>query len=1033
MSVRETAFGALLCSLLLALGASRASAGEPPPWLPRYDLAIRLDTDRGLVSAAQRVTWTNSQPRPARQLVFNAHARYTIPDEDTALLAKTVEILRMAPREALSFDGPALEVQKASVVRSPLSVASHKSATDYGLRTTDLTFHYQDDNPTALVVPLPFAVMPGESVTVDLNFTLRLPRKKGRWGQWNGITMLAQWLPVVAYYGQEGWESPPFIPWHQPFFNEAGLYSARITLPADQKLASTGVVAEERDLGNGWREVAIEPTCARDFSLVCSSRFVEFTGKAGPVNVRVLALPEHEFYGREIVQMACEALPVYGRWFGPYPNKQLTVVEACFGWNGNECGGMVMIDERIFNFPHLARGYVDYLVSHEICHQWWYNAVGTNGYAETWMDEGLATYFSHRLIDRKLGKNNPLLDFPRGLRWLPNIHREDFRNYGMLGVMARGEGKAAVQEMKEFGHLINLSGMTYDRGSRIVGMIEERLGEEAFFDFMRRVYDRYCFRILRVKDFQRELEEYTGRSWDEFFRNWLYRCAMCDWAVERVEIEGDCPRAALARCRKRRPEHPVRVIVHLKQKRECNEPVVLGICLDGGDSYQIRLPIHPDIPVAELAEFPARIESITDGFADERGFSSRTATVRVEILLPSRPTQISADPDRVLLDANPTNNHWKPKIRWRMTPLYFQLDEADVTNAHDTWNVIAGPWLFDATYADPWYTRSPMLGLRVGAFRTQSFSGGGYLAYRTDDRNFVAGLDAHLAHFPGAQTEVGINVERSLATVGPDDMQASRGVLFGRYILTYGSSLYLPPFEYVELFASAQNRWLPGPVHTFPGADLFDDQVALGIHYHKNYLTPYWDPEAGVALDVTYQAGLPIFGSDDFQQVFGQISTVKTMPDPYGWLSDSGYLGWLAQTRWAFRLMGAAGLPDRGQFFSLGGGEHFRGFDLRERQGNITWTASVEWRLPIFKDVCWDVCDHMAGVRNVYLAAFYDVGDAYLLGRSFGPVAHAVGAGLRVDVAWLGLIERTVFRFDIAQTVNADSPLQLWFGIQHPF
>ena len=60
-----------------------------------------------------------------------------------------------------------------------------------------------------------------------------------------------------------------------------------------------------------------------------------------------------------------------------------------------------MIDERVFDMPHLARGYVEYLVSHETCHQWWYNLVGTNGYAETFMDEGAATYFTHRLLDQQ--------------------------------------------------------------------------------------------------------------------------------------------------------------------------------------------------------------------------------------------------------------------------------------------------------------------------------------------------------------------------------------------------------------------------------------------------------------------------------------------------------------------------------------------------------------------------------------------------------------------------------------------------------
>ncbi len=45
--------------------------------------------------------------------------------------------------------------------------------------------------------------------------------------------------------------------------------------------------------------------------------------------------------------------------------------------------------------------------------------------------------------------------------------------------------------MPKFGHLANLSAYAYDRGSKIVGMIEERLGETAFLDFMRTVYQKY--------------------------------------------------------------------------------------------------------------------------------------------------------------------------------------------------------------------------------------------------------------------------------------------------------------------------------------------------------------------------------------------------------------------------------------------------------------------------------------------------------------------------------------------------------------
>src|SRR5205807_1934108 len=212
----------------------------------------------------------------------------------------------------------------------------------------------------------------------------------------------------------------------------------------------------------------------------------------------------------EILKSVGEAIRVYAQCFGAFPHPQLTVAESYFGWNGNECAGLIMIDERVFGMPHLARGYVQYLVAHETCHQWWYNLVGTNGYCETWMDEALATHFSHRFMTDKHGKNNNLLRFPRGLEWLPNIRRQDYRNYGLLGTIGRGENGPILQDLPKFGHIVNLFSLCYDKGSRIVGMIEERLGEAAFADFIRVVHQRYRYRILRVADFQRELEEYTG-------------------------------------------------------------------------------------------------------------------------------------------------------------------------------------------------------------------------------------------------------------------------------------------------------------------------------------------------------------------------------------------------------------------------------------------------------------------------------------------------------------------------------------------
>jgi hypothetical protein len=983
---------AMLLAAWLMFHCLPATGAEIPAWLPKYDLDIRLDIEGHAAHVIERVTWTNHHELPSSELIFNAHSHYKLPADDVGKIAKIIELLRMSPGEAIDFEGYACDVQNVKAGE------------------TQVPFHYQPENETALVIPLPRPVKQGESVTVEIDFIMHLPQKQGRWGQWQDVTFLSNWLPVLAYYDEKGWQPTPYIPWHQPFFNEAGVYTARVTLPADQKIACTGSIQAKRDLGNNLQQVDMFVPAARDFAFLCSPRFEEYADQVGGVKVRCLAFPEHEHYARFMLRCVCEAIPVYTQWFGPYPYPEFTVVESYFGWNGNECSGLVMIDERIFGMPHAAAGFVDYLVSHETCHQWWYNVVGTNGYCETWMDEGLATYFGHHLMDQKHGRNSNMLTFPKALEWLPNIQRETYRTYGMFGTIGRGETGPTVQEMPRYSHLANLLSMCYDRGGRIVGMIEDCLGESAFFDFMRTIYSRYYFRIIRVADFQRELEAYTGRSWESFFHDWLYGAGMSDWCVDDVKIEAGHGRRL--RWMSRLTEGPCQATILLKQKAENTEQTVLGIRTDNGNGYQIRIPIQPGIAHLELDNPKATVDFVSDN------------CVRVVVELPCRPMQIAVDPDQVLVDADPSNNYWKPQIRWRFVPLYTQLEETDLTTSYDRWNIIVGPWIYGPAYKDPWFTRSTMAGVRAGFYRTQEFSGGVYAAYRTDDRDAVVGVDGLWSHWPWHATQVGFNVERSLTSMGGSE-PTDRGVLFGRYVFQYSSSLYLPPMNYLEAFTAIDSHNLAPPRFTVPGAVPINEETLVGLHYHKDYLTPYWDPEAGYRLDATYATGIPIFGE---QQAFnlwqGQISFVKGLPDG---------LGWLSETRLAARIYGAVGLPSNGEYFPLGGGDLFRGFDLKEREGSLVWVGSLEWRLPLARGLKWDVIDHAAGLRGIWAAAFYDVGNAYANGHPVGDVAHALGGGLRLDVSWFGFVERTILRVDVAKTINSNSPVQVWVGVQQPF
>ncbi len=1003
----------MLCVFAQSTGVLAAAQ---PKDLPQYGITITIDTASHRAQLRQSVTWINTTTKPTSELVFNFYPNYSVPDGEYLKFAKTLELLRLQPTHGIDRNG------KFGAVNSV-----HQLGADN--RKLPLTHNFDPANITALHILLPQPVAPGESVTVELDCTYILPNTQGRLGHWQGVTYLTNSLPMLAYYDDRGWRPMPFVPWHQPWCNEAGIFTATIDLPENELLACPAQTKCESRPVPGWKRIETEPFIGRDFAMLCSARYQEFKAETKlpdgrSVALRCLAFPEHEFYATELLKIVGEAIPVYSEWFGAFPYPQFTVVESYFGWNGNECAGLIMIDERVFGMPHLARGYVEYLASHETCHQWWYNYVGTNGYSEPFMDEGAASYFTHRLIDLKRGTNNPFLEWPDGLKWLPNINRENYRLGGMYHSIRNNEMQPAAQDLPQYGHLFGLFTGAYDRGSKAFGMIEQQIGSAAFLDFTRIIVAKYGWRVLHAQDYKRELEEYTGRDWTEFFDRWIYGKGLTDWEIEKVTIEDPIP-VTMRHVPITGPVAKKTTSVLLKQTREYTEPTTLGIRFAGQDGFPIRVPINMGMGKYQIA-----IDQ--PGVPAERAMNvvvepvSENA-VRVTFDDYAEPEQLEVDPDRVLLDADPNNNRWKSDCRWRVTPLYTALDDADLTTDYDRWNFIVGPWVWGASYSDPWYTRSTMLGLRAGAYRTQKFRGGAYAAYRTNYRDIVLGADAV---YLGEKSETGVNWEVRVAgpygTANGGSSAPQRASAFHRWILKESSSLYLPPMVYHEGFASYQDNFLPFANTPTPGAVRWDRSFLAGWHFRANLYTPYWNPESGAWFDFVAAGGtveMPTWR--ETAEVRAEIAGVRRLPDT---------LGPLRHVRIAGRLVGMGALPDQGQFYALGGGNLFRGYDLSERQGSALWVANAEVRVPLAENVTWDCLDHTLGARGLWLAGFYDVGGVYANGQTVGGnVAHALGAGVRVDVAVFSFIERATLRFDTAKTVSDNTPFQFWFGLQHAF
>jgi hypothetical protein len=935
-----------------------------PAGLPRYDLAVRIDPAARKVSARERVVFTNRSKVPVDELVFHVYPRYKVPDKDRIKLAKTMEVLRLSPEEAMDAAGHRMEVARAFV----------------GNRNSKFAFDPKDD--TIMVVPLERPLPPGGKVTALIDFAVDLPDKWGRWGHHQGVTYLLNWYPVLAHHDDRGWERTPFVPWHQPWHQEAGHYTAVVDLPAGQVVASSGRITRRQDGPRSWQRLTIEASPARDFALVCSDRFQTWERQAGAVRVRVHGLPEHAGNARRALDYACEVIPLYEKWFGPYFDTEFEIAPSFFGWNGNECSGLVLLDDRVMRLPSAGRRYIDHLVTHETCHQWWWNTVGTNGYAETFMDEGLVNGFTALRLDAKYGRNGPLIAWPEGLTWLPTIGREDLRLAGYYGWRRKGGTGPIVQDLGTMGNLNTLFSLAYDRGGKVVEMIHNRLGDDRFFAFYRELYTRYAHKTLYYADFKRELIAFDPKGgWPAFLDGWVEKHGETDWAVEHVRV-GPASR----------PDSDVRrVSFELEQRGQMVEPtVVLCRCPEG----ELRVPIWPDkgnyeIPGAQVQR---------DG-----------QKWLVQIDAPGEPTQIEVDPDHALLDARPDDNRWKPEIAWRLTPLLSPLDMSSQFQAYDRISGVAGPFIDQ-------YARG---GFKFGLQRVNQWQVIGWAGTEPALREAIFGGEATLFHTPFPNWATGFFYEEGLYNFY-NDRRHSGGRFFLRKRLLESSSFIVDDPVFYEFYYGLGNEFWPGddgrPVNTYLGA--------VGARYRQNTQFPYWDPVQGGLFDIAAEYGNALLGSKlDYARVVAQYGLVRKVPESWGILPNS---------RFAFRAYGGYSWPGWANLFRLGGGQRLRALDLTSQEGSSVWLLTVEWRFPIWREINHDVLDHTLSFRHLYGAAFYDVGQSFLKDH-WGPVVHGPGFGLRWDVILFSFLERATLRLDIAQPIGVKGGPVLWFGINQVF
>jgi aminopeptidase N len=145
------------------------------------------------------------------------------------------------------------------------------------------------------------------------------------------------------------------------------------------------------------------------------------------------------------------------------------------------------------------------LDAHEATHQWFGDLLTCKDWSNLWLNEGFATYYTHLYDEHKLGKEEMLYQL----------------DLDAQGVLENPDQKPMVwrgyrNPMEQFDY------RAYPKGGWVLHMIRSQLGPEQYRKCIRTYVERNRNRNVVTQDLSDVIEEISGRSWDEFFDQWVY-------------------------------------------------------------------------------------------------------------------------------------------------------------------------------------------------------------------------------------------------------------------------------------------------------------------------------------------------------------------------------------------------------------------------------------------------------------------------------------------------------------------------------
>ncbi|MBI5946460.1 MAG: hypothetical protein HY864_19025 [Chloroflexi bacterium] len=319
-----------------------------------------------------------------------------------------------------------------------------------------------------LGLTLPQPLQPGTPTTLTLSFNLNIPAKSsnGIFGYDFNQINLVEWYPfIVPHEASGGWIL------HDPIsFGEHLVYDSsdiEVNLKTDSDVV---IAASAPSEPNGeWTRYRLFG--ARTFALSASDEFIVTDTAVGDVVIRSYYFDGYQAAGDAMLFAALQAVSIFSAKFAPYPYQTLAVVQTDIH-DGQEYDGLVFLATDFYGqYSGGARNNLTTIGVHEIAHQWWFGLVGNDQAFEPWLDEAMSVYSEHIFYE---------FNYPGLVSWWWQYRVDYFKPGGYVDTSIYNGGTFRTY-----------TNAAYLNGSHFIDDLRGRMGDDAFFAFLKDYASRY--------------------------------------------------------------------------------------------------------------------------------------------------------------------------------------------------------------------------------------------------------------------------------------------------------------------------------------------------------------------------------------------------------------------------------------------------------------------------------------------------------------------------------------------------------------